>query len=92
MTIEKMYEINDEDSIKLIYTIKVSSGDKNNNIILYDYIEHIINIGEDLSEISEFEKEAEEREKKLKEKAVKLADMAKQLESMGYKRNVDDDY
>jgi len=86
MTIEKFYKIEGENSVRVTYMIKVSSG----NIVLYDFIDHIINIGDDLSKISQFEKEAEKRENELREKAVKLADIVKQLELMGYQSDVDE--
>jgi len=86
MTIEKFYKIEDENSVRVTYMIKVSSG----NIFLYDFIDHIINIGDDLSKVLQFEKEAEKRENELREKAVKLADIVKQLKSMGYKSDVDE--
>jgi len=86
MTIEKFYKVEGENSVRVTYMIKVSSG----NIFLYDFIDHIINIGDDLSKISQFEKEAEKRENELREKAVKLADIVKQLESMGYESDVDE--
>jgi hypothetical protein len=86
MTIEKFYKIKCENSVRVTYMIKVSSG----NIVLYDFIDHIINIGDDLSKISQFEKEAEKRENELREKALKLADIVKQLESMGYENDVDE--
>jgi len=85
MTIEKFYKVEGENSVRVTYMIKVSSG----NIFLYDFIDHIINIGDDLSKISQFEKEAEKRENELREKAVKLADIVKQLKSMGYQSDVD---
>jgi len=90
MSIYKEYEVEDENTIRVLYLIKVSSGDKNDNIVLYSSIEHNITIGEDLAKISEFEKEAELREKELKEKAMKLTDMIKKLKSMGYKRVEDE--
>jgi hypothetical protein len=90
MTIEKFYKVEGENSVRVTYMIKVSSGDKDNNIVLYDFIDHIINIGDDLSKVLQFEKEAEKREKELREKAVKLADIVKQLKSMGYESDVDD--
>ena len=86
MTIEKFYKVEGENSVRVTYMIKVSSG----NIFLYDFIDHIINIGDDLSKVLQFEKEAEKRENELREKAVKLADIVKQLKSMGYKSDVDD--
>jgi len=86
MTIEKFYKIEGENNVRVTYMIKVSSG----NIVLYDFIDHIINIGDDLSKISQFEREAEKRENELREKAVKLADIVKQLESMGYENDVDE--
>ena len=86
MTIEKFYKVEGENSVRVTYMIKVSSG----NIFLYDFIDHIINIGDDLSKISQFEKEAEKRENELREKAVKLADIVKQLESMGYESDVNE--
>ncbi len=86
MTIEKFYKVEGENSVRVTYMIKVSSGD----IVLYDFIDHIINIGDDLSKISQFEEEAKKRENELQEKAVKLADIVKQLESMGYKSDVDE--
>ena len=86
MTIKKFYKVEGENSVRVTYMIKVSSG----NIFLYDFIDHIINIGDDLSKISQFEKEAEKRENELREKAVKLADIVKQLESMGYESDVDE--
>ena len=86
MTIKKFYKIEGENNVRVTYMIKVSSG----NIVLYDFIDHIINIGDDLSKISQFEKEAEKRENELREKAVKLADVVKQLELMGYQSDVDE--
>lgn len=86
MTIEKFYKIEGENSVRVTYMIKVSSG----NIVLYDFIDHIINIGDDLSKVLQFEKEVEKRENELREKAVKLADMVKQLKLMGYKNDVDE--
>jgi len=86
MTIEKFYKVEGENSVRVTYMIKVSSGD----IFLYDFIDHIINIGDDLSKVLQFEKEAEKRENELREKAMKLADIVKQLESMGYKSDVDE--
>jgi len=85
MTIEKFYKVEGENAVRVTYMIKVSSG----NIFLYDFIDHIINIGDDLSKVLQFEKEAEKRENELREKAVKLADIVKQLKSMGYKSGVD---
>ena len=85
MTIEKFYKVEGENAVRVTYMIKVSSG----NIFLYDFIDHIINIGDDLSKVLQFEKEAEKRENELREKAVKLADIVKQLKSMGYKSDVD---
>jgi len=86
MTIEKFYKVEGENSVRVTYMIKVSSGD----IFLYDFIDHIINIGDDLSKVLQFEKEAEKRENELREKAMKLADIVKQLESMGYESDVDE--
>ena len=86
MTIEKFYKVEGENAVRVTYMIKVSSGD----IVLYDFVDHIINIGDDLSKISQFEKEAEKRENELREKAVKLADIVKQLELMGYQSDVDE--
>jgi len=86
MTIEKFYKVEGENSVRVTYMIKVSSGD----IFLYDFIDHIINIGDDLSKVLQFEKEAEKRENELREKAVKLADIVKQLELMGYQSDVDE--
>ena len=85
MTIEKFYKVEGENAVRVTYMIKASSG----NIVLYDFIDHIINIGDDLSKVLQFEKEAEKRENELREKAVKLADIVKQLKSMGYKSGVD---
>ena len=86
MTIEKFYKVEGENAVRVTYMIKVSCG----NIVLYDFIDHIINIGDDLSKVLQFEKEAEKRENELREKAVKLADIVKQLKSMGYKSDVDE--
>jgi len=90
MAILKEYEIEDENTIRVTYFIRVSSGDEGDDIVLYGGIEHTIKIDENLEKISEFEKEAEMREKELKEKAVKLANIVKKLKSMGYMRVKDE--
>jgi len=84
MVIYKEYKVEDENTIRVVYTIKVSYGDKRDNIVFYDFIEHKINIEEGLAKIPQFEQEAEKKEKELKEKAVKILSMVKELKSMGY--------
>ena len=85
MVIYKEYKVEDENTIRVVYTIKVSYGDKRDNVVFYNFIEHKINIEEGLAKIPQFEQEAEKKEKELKEKAVKMLSMVKELKSMGYK-------
>jgi len=89
MTIYKYYKEEGCEGIRVTYMIKVSSGDKNSNVILYKFIDHIISSEADLAKIPDFEKEAEKTEKELKERAMELSNIIKQLRSMGYKEDVD---
>jgi hypothetical protein len=88
MTVWKYCVVEDHDTMKIIYNVKVKLDIKSefvcDDIFLNDVIEYTVNSGEVLKKISEFEEQVKKREEELKQKATILSDVLNKLWLLGY--------